>query len=442
MNSAQSPPRPFFGKNVTNRQLLTRSFLGVALSLLVLAGLGFFRNPSPAHHVEEAEPATLPVETVVLEPVTQFVQSRTYTGLLKASRTSELGFERTGRLIAVEVNEGDRVQAGQVLAQLDVENLHARQQELTARRAAAQSVLEELEAGPREQTIAAARAEVADLQSQLELALLNFDRRQQLLQSQAISREEYDRTSLGLKSAEAKRDVAQRRLDELEAGTRPERVAAQQATVAQLDAALDDVAVNIEESTLLAPYAGVIGKRYLDEGTIVAPGAPLVRLLEDEQLEAWIGVPAELAAELQTGQSVKLSIARRDYAATVGAILPELDPATRTRTTIFRLESADGVLPAQVARVEITSTVAATGFWVPTTALARGSRGLWSVLVAEPAAGGWLVAARRDVEVLHTDGQRTLVRGTLAAGDQVIVVGAHRVASGQPITQKPASDSS
>ena len=102
---------------------------------------------------------------------------------------------------------------------------------------------------------------------------------------------------------------------------------------------------------------------------------------------------------------------------------------------VFRLADAhERVVPAQVARIEIAERTEARGFWLPATALTRGSRGLWSVLVVETdAALGRSVAARRDVELLYTDGDRVLVRGTLRPGDAVIFGGTHRLVAGQPV---------
>jgi RND family efflux transporter MFP subunit len=293
-------------------------------------------------------------------------------------------------------------------------------------------VLRELEAGPRQQTIDAARAEVRELQAQAELAELNYRRREQLLQGNAISREDYDSAALGLRSLLARLDAAERRLDELESGTRPEKIAAQQAVVAQLQAALRNIEVDLEDSVLKAPFSGTIGQRHLDEGAIVSPGAPLLRLVEDRHLEAWIGLPAQVASHFQAGESAEVVIEQTCHATRVKSILPELLAATRTRTVIFLLEDAARAFPGQIARIELEDASQTDGFWVPTSALARGSRGLWSVLVAEPTTSSdQLTAAKREVEVLHTDGPRTLVRGTLAAGDRENVGSAHRIVAGQ-----------
>ena len=67
----------------------------------------------------------------------------------------------------------------------------------------------------------------------------------------------------------------------MRAGTRVEQVDAARAAVAQLDAALDDLACDLADCTLVAPYGGSIAERYVDEGAVVTPGTPAFRLVED-----------------------------------------------------------------------------------------------------------------------------------------------------------------
>ena len=293
MNS-ESSRRSFFARFLTKRHLLTMSIgLVVILGWALSSQRGKKRQLPP----ERRTATPVSVRTTSAVRVREFHKRRLYTGEIKAARSSEIGFERTGRLISVLVGEGDRVAAGQELAHLDKANLLAQQRELRARRDAAVSLLDELVAGPRPQTIAAAEAEVRDLQAQVELAKQNVRRRRQLVKTRAISLEEFDEFTIGQKSATARLDAAMRRLEELKVGTRLERVRAQKAVVAQFDANLQNIAVDIKESTLRAPFAGVISKRHVDEGTIVAPGAAILRIVEDTKLEAWIGIPPELAGE-------------------------------------------------------------------------------------------------------------------------------------------------
>jgi multidrug efflux pump subunit AcrA (membrane-fusion protein) len=74
------------------------------------------------------------------------------------------------------------------------------------------------------------------------------------------------------------------------------------------------------------------------------------------------------------------------------------------------------------------------GFWLPVEALTRGDRGLWSVLAVNTGEeAGSAVVERRDVELLHSDGDRVYVRGTLSADETVVARGTHRLVHGQRV---------
>jgi RND family efflux transporter MFP subunit len=428
-------------QKVALRRIAAGTAIGGALLLLTLKTA----LSDPTEPEAGFEPGVL-VETVTAKEVTSFEVQRTFAGLVAARRASDVGFERAGRLVEVLVDEGDRVGRGQPLAQLDTRNLEAKRRELSAHRAQAAAVLAELVAGPRAETIAAARAEARDLDSQAELQKVNYARRRKLREGRVISQEEYDQAAFGAQAAEARAEAAQRRLDELLAGARKEQVDAQRAAIAGLEAALADVEVNLAESTLLAPFAGEIAARHLDEGAIVGPNTPVLRVVEGGQREARIGLPPSTAALLRPSDTLRVIVAGKPYNASVAAVLPELDVATRTQTAVLRIETDDdcGPSPGQIARIDLTDRNQNTGYWLPSTALARGGRGLWSVYAVVSAKRNSsrvnraerLIVERRDVEVLHTTGERVLVRGTLSEGEQIVSAGLHRITPGQTVSLK------
>ncbi len=384
----------------------------------------------------------LPVQTQQVQSVNTYQVNRFYTGTVVPRRSSSFGFERSGKLEQIFVDEGNRVKAGTLLASLSTKSLKAQQRELFAKRAQLVAQLKELQAGARSQTIAAARATVRNLRSQLRLASNKSRRRQELFSQGAISQEQLDEAITNVSALQARLDEAQSQLDELLAGTRGERIEAQKASIEQLDASIASLEIELEKSTLLAPFTGKISARLVDEGTVVAVGNPVFRLVEDGVLEARIGVPVTAANKLKIGRTLPVTIGEHNYSTRVLSILPELDPNTRTTTVVLTLNSqaVGKVSPGQVARLQLTETISDTGYWLPTTALVKGVRGLWScyVLGESDKSESFATASnqsfrveQRDVEILHNTGDRVLVRGTLQTGDQVIINGTHRLVPGQ-----------
>ncbi len=397
-------------------------------------------NPNQVATAQNPESTTIfPVETIKVELVNSYQIERNYTGSLIPRRRSSLGFERGGKLLNITVDQGDSVTSETPLAFLDKQSLKAKQQELIAERRQANALLKELQSGSRSETIAAAKSTVKSLQSELELARSKSQRRQELYTSGAISREQFDEARTQVNTLQARLNEAQSQVDELQAGTRPETIEAQQAIVQQLEARLASLDIELQQSILKAPFSGRIANRLVDEGTVISPGEPVLTLVEDQALEAHIGVPVNTGIQIPLGSNQQLQIGSQKYQAQVLSTLPQVDSATRTLTVILRLEqSATGDIRAgQVVRLKLSETITDSGYWLPTTALVKGVRGLWSCYVlgkSENVASDTQKAfpvEQRDLEVLHTKGDRVFVRGTLQNSDQVIVNGNHRLVTGQ-----------
>ena len=385
----------------------------------------------------------LPVNAHRIHFVDSIKQTRRYTGVVRARRSSELAFELTGKIKEVLVEEGQTVQAGQVIATTDTATLQAQQAATLAQLAQTKFTMNELEAGPRKEQIAAASAETAAAKSEYANAKLRATRRQELFKKNAISGEEYDQAKLGVRTAKARWQAAAERLAELNAGTRQERLSAQQATVTQLEAAANEIEVAISKSNLLAPYSGTITKRYLDPGSIVQPSSPVCKLVE-KKLQARIGLPVDVASGVEVGQQYTVQVADASYDVTALAKIQEVDDATRTQAVLFEFppEAAQSIVQGQLCQIQITTEVETAGYWVPNSAVTGGVRGLSSVMKLVPDAERLeLFRVRRcDIEIIKTDSNQILVKGTIADGDLVLANGLHRVASGQLVSLAEATE--
>ncbi len=410
---------------------------------------GQLQGSAPSSLVGQNQtPLATPVTTIVLEEESSARMARSFTGTLRPTRSSDLGFKRVGRIESFHVQRGELVETGQVIAELDTAGLNAEMAILAAQRAAAIAKFNELVAGPRRQSLAAAKAQVAELAAIRDQLKSTFARRTKLSNSDAISVQDIDDARHQVAAAEAKLAAQSELLAELEEGTRSEQIEAQRAEVTRLDATIQSVRVQFDESKLTAPYAGVIARRMVDEGTIVQPGMPLVRILELSPLEAWIGLPPDALGDLSLGDRYSLTIQGVVRQAVLKTVLPEVDQATRTQTAIFilgelKLET-HGISPAlsseavgQIAHLNLTQRVEQAGFWLPLSALTRSNKGLWSVYVVlerEHAGTRELTVERSDVEVIQIDSSKVLVRGTIKSGDRVVVGGIQKLTVGQRIS--------
>ncbi|MEM7204061.1 MAG: HlyD family efflux transporter periplasmic adaptor subunit, partial [Planctomycetota bacterium] len=240
-------------------------------------------------------------------------------------------------------------------------------------------------------------------------------------------------------------------LDELNAGSRAERLAALEAAVEALLAAIAAVDVDLGKTLVRAPFAGRVSDRLVDEGEVLAPGAPLLELREEAPassdgtsaaggLEVRVGVLPRLAATLREGQS--LPIRYRGHRASAEVVAVRSDRSVRTRTVSVLLRAlvteAGGATAAaprlrdgELVEVEFEHRVETAGFWLPHAALTEGARGLWRCFVLEPdPTGGTFRVVGRTVEVVHFDEERAYVRGALEDSDLVVSGGTHRLVPG------------
>lgn len=381
------------------------------------------------------EGEALPVAVIRLEPTQTIERDREFSGIIKAARRSRLAFDRSARLLKVNVDEGDRVGQNQPLAILDSRALEreiARSKALIAQQTA---VLNELIKGPRKEQIAATEAEWRASEADAKLRRLSLERIEKLHQRNAASGQQLDEAQLALDAAIANTKALQQRYEELEQGTRQEKIDAQKAMVESLKAELERLQISLTDSTLTAPFAGMITERIADEGDMLQPGQAILELMESEQLEAHIGVPPRFVDHLTEAMQLPLQVDRKTVYGTIRNTLSKVNSVTRTQTVIFDLTESTGygLADGQLARISLPEPVNVNGFSIPTTALSSGDRSLWRVFIAAPSKdhdNAYLVEAR-TVESVYTDGNRTIVRGTIYEGELLITEGVHRIAPGQ-----------
>lgn len=367
---------------------------------------------------------------------TSWVSHSYYSGIVKAKRKSELSFERAGRIDKILVDKGDRVEKGQLLASLNSEIIEAQIRKLTADKAAASAVLAEMIAGPRKETIEAARASVRELDAQLDLARRSHERRKGLANTASISKEDLDQSQTAIARFEAARANAQKTLEDLELGTRKEKIENQKASIASLDESIASARIELAHSSIHSPYSGTIVDRLVHEGVVVPAATPAFIVNEDTDLEVYFGIPPNLIEALSEGMDLRLSVRDKEIKATLKSIVPQVDDETRTLRAIAVISTNDcaKVYPGDIAKLELARNETTAGVWLNMAIVMQGQRGLWECYVVEPIeSDDCFVVKKRAIEILHTEGDRVLVRGAIHDGDLVLTSAANRLVVGQRV---------
>ncbi|MBT8415121.1 MAG: efflux RND transporter periplasmic adaptor subunit [Boseongicola sp.] len=368
----------------TKRGFLSRAVrwvLSSTLTLIVVAGavaavmLGAAALANRSADVPEPEAAaTTRVAVEALQRQDSYVVGRTFVGQVEARATVDLSFELGGRLVSLLVDEGEEVAAGQILASLDTALLKAEETRQEAARAATLT--------------------------QLELA------ETRLVRAEALRLEGFASVET-LDQALATRNELQSRL-------------------AEIDASLQSVAINLEKSVMPAPFQGRVGAQFVDEGTALTAGQPVASLIETGVAEVRVGLP--LGLDRASLHGAEVDVGGVVYPATLIQFRPDIDPLTRTQTALFAIETETPPVFGQTATLRVETDVAASGVWIGLDALQEGAGGVWTMLVVEDS-----VVKPATVEVLHAEETRVFVRGSFQDGALMIRSGAHRVVPGQVV---------
>ena len=307
-----------------------------------------------------------------------------FAGEVRARVETRLGFRVAGKLTARHVELGQRVKAGQVLADLD----------------------------PRDYELAAdaARAQVRSAQTQWELAQADYQRYKELKDQSFISGAELERRESTLKAAQAQLDQAQAQL----------RTQGNQVGYARL----------------VADHAGVVTAIEAEVGQVLASGTPVVRLAQAGANDVVIALPEDKLGLLKVGQSVLVKPwgARREDTAQVRDIAASADGVTRTFTVKLSLPKGDGLPLGSTVQVVLPRTDAWSrqqAIQLPTSAL-RQDGGKTAVWVLDSAS---MTVRSQLIEVGTADGNQVVVAAGLQPGQEVVVAGVHVLSPGQKVTR-------
>lgn len=214
------------------------------------------------------------------------------SGTVEATE-ARLGFQVAGRVDAITAREGDHVDIGSQLARLDRTETLARRRQVQAQAAVARAQLAELESGSRVEEISQARAALGAARQRAADADRDLERARLLLAGGAVSREAHDKAALSLELARSQLVQSEQQLQLVVAGPRKERIEAQRAQLAQAEAALETVDATLATMSIVAPFSGLVTVRHREPGEIVAPGTPIVTLidLEDRWVRIYIAEP-------------------------------------------------------------------------------------------------------------------------------------------------------
>lgn len=256
------------------------------------------------------------------------------TGLVDATEI-DVASKIPGRVKAIAVREGDRIEAGQELVTIESQEVSAKIDQVRAAVAAAKAKLALARRGARAEEKDQAKRALETAQAQLAVAEKAHRRATALLESETITQATFDDADFKLKAAQDQAAMAQARYDVVVKGARAEEIDALQALVQQGEGSLAEVESYGRETVQTAPIGGEVAKILVHRGELAATGFPILTLVD--RADSWASFPVreDLLADVKVGTVLQVEVPalRRTLPMTVFSVAPMGDFATWRSTS-------------------------------------------------------------------------------------------------------------
>jgi membrane fusion protein (multidrug efflux system) len=251
------------------------------------------------------------------------------------------------------------------------------------------------------------QAQLAGAESQLQLARLNFERMQGLVQQDAVSRAEYDAAAAAHKQAEAR---------------------------------LGEIRATIERKTIRAPFSGVLGIRQVNLGQYLTDGAPVVPLQSLDPVYVNFGVPQQEAAQMRPGRSVRITVGElgdSEFAGRVSALDSVVDQTTRNVQVQATLANPGGKLrPGMFVQAQVMLGGGRPIVALPVSAVNYAPYGDSVFVLTDmknPQGQSYRGVRQQVVKLGAARGDQIAVLSGLNAGEEVVTSGVFKLRNGAPV---------
>lgn len=336
------------------------------------------------------EPVSVRVERIAAVAQPQVFEA---VGTVKARVATAVSSRIMSYIRAIHVDVGARVGAGQLLVELDDQDLQAKLRQAEAARTEVENAIEE------------AGHALGSAEAQLRLAQVTHRRFSDLLAKKSVSQSEYDEADARLKSAQAAVEMAQSRRRQAEAKR------------SQVEAQIADVRVMTGYAKIHAPFAGIVTERPMDPGSLASPGMPILMIERAGGYRLEASVPESKQSLAHAGQTVavRLEAIGEALEGRVDEIVPQVDSASRTILVKIALPNVAGLRSGMYGRAVFPAGDTREALTVPQEAVMERGQ-IQSVFVVD---GG--IARRRLVTLSPAAGERREVLSGLTAGEQVVL---------------------
>jgi membrane fusion protein, multidrug efflux system len=341
-----------------------------------------------------------------------------------------LAFQVSGLLVEFPVREGQEVSEGELIGRLRPDEFEARLAALQGQLDQARARLQALRMGEREEERRRRAAQVRATEARLVNARTEYERFSRLMRTNSVAVAEFEASQAAYLVAQEEHQIALEMVAKGMVG-REEDILAMEAEVRSLEGRVVEANLQVQDSTLRAPYNGVIAQRFVEEGQNVRAKDPIVRFQDVEEVEIAVDVPETvMAADIRLADIMQLTAEVSgapglQFPVTIRELAQVADPTTQTFNVRVAMASPTEirVLPGMTATVTAVyrrASILGTRLLVPISTLFQTDSG-------EQVA--WVIGAddtvtRRPVKVGAALGGQVEILEGLEPGERIAVAGA------------------
>ena len=399
------------------RRHVSLTLLG-ALVVAASAGAAACASNTSAEEAAAAPPDPLTIETAVVEsrPIDRFIR---VTGSLTADEQAEVSAESGGRIVATPIERGTRVAAGTILVRVSPAEASAQLEEAEANAAQIQARLGLKAGGVFDPMVV---PDVMNAKASLDWAEAEFARMRSLLEQKVVSQSEFDQRRTQVEAARQQYQVAQNAAEQ--------SYRSLQAARARLSLA----AKNVADTSVRAPFAGIVAERLVSVGDYVTRGTRVATVVKTDPMRVELTIPEQAVSLVRVGQAVRLTVdayPNEVFAATVRFVSPSLRADQRALTIEAIAPNPSGRLkPGLFATASLQQPESTPALLVPMSALETIS-GTSRVYVIKDGKAEERIVTTGD----RVAGQLEITSG-VAAGEVVAVHPNGRLTDGAAVTAR------
>lgn len=382
----------------------------IALCLLLSAGACVRATGDSGSASTEPAAVAVTLATAVEQPVTRFIR---VSGTLTAQEDADVAAEIAGRIVATPIERGTRVGAGGELVRIAAAEVEAQAREAQANAAQIEARLGIANGAPFD---AERVPEVANARATHALAKTDFERVKMLFERQLLSQSEFDQRRAQVESAERQYDVARNGAEQQYQGLMAARA---RAAVAQKAVA---------DTVVRAPFAGVVGERFVSVGDYVTRGTKVASVMRIDPLRVELTVPEQYVSAVATGRAVTFEVDAYPGETFTGQVR-YVSPSVKTETRALMIEAvvpneSSRLKPGFFATARIEQASKLSGILVPGTAVRTVAGTARVFVVADDRAEERIVMTGQAV------GDQVEITSGLKAGERVVANGVDQIVDG------------